>query len=91
MGRKFYWAQEVVSNFSSSINFCCLYLPHKDPLSHAFSERILRHHALRGLMKPKASYFGSISRTFVFQIILQNEKTTPIYCLPTAIRRAIAR
>jgi hypothetical protein len=22
---------------------------------HAFSERILRHHALRGLMKPKAS------------------------------------
>ncbi len=26
-------------------------------LSHAFSERTLRHHALRDLMKPKASYF----------------------------------
>jgi hypothetical protein len=31
------------------------------PLSHACSERILRHHALRDLMKPKASYFEFFS------------------------------
>jgi hypothetical protein len=39
---------------SRQIKFVVLFLY---PLSHAFSERLLRHHALRGLMKPKASYY----------------------------------